>query len=168
MTLDFRIRNYCPASDQADLLRCIAQLQDYERELDPDLKPGEIMAADYLALLEQSCVTCQGQILVACGDDEALLRETVVGFVCVLRRVQPIQPDEPVGEYGYITDLVVCKPHRGQGLGIRLMQAAADLARQQEVTVLRVGVLAQNAIARHLYGSLGYSEYHVQLSKRLR
>ncbi len=157
-----RIRNYCAASDQADLLRCIAELQDYERELDPDLKPGHAMAVDYLALLEQSCVICQGQILVACGVDEAL-----VGFICVLTRVQPTQPDEPVGEYGYITDLMVCKPHRGQGLGIQLMQAAEDLARQQEVTVLRVGVLAQNAIARHLYGSLGYSEYHVQLAKRL-
>ncbi|MEN9221634.1 MAG: hypothetical protein Q6M04_04275 [Thermostichus sp. BF3_bins_97] len=61
------------------LLGCIAQLQDHERAFDPDLLPGQAMAADYLALLQKHCGQYDGRILLA------LMEEEVVGFVCVKR-----------------------------------------------------------------------------------
>ena len=91
----------------------------------------------------------------------------MAGFVCVLTKVLPEEPSDSPHEYAYISDLVVLPQHRGQGLGGKLLARAEALAREAGVGTLHVGVLAKNRAAQKLYQNMGFSDFHVQLAKRL-
>ena len=69
------------------------------------------MADAYMAFLLDRCERCSGNVFVAEVND------SVVGFVSVLAKVLPEEPDEDQAEYAYITDLVVLPSYRRQGLG---------------------------------------------------
>ena len=155
------IREYAGESDREQLRECIVELQDYERALEPCLPQGEVMADDYLRFLLRRCDECSGKVLLAVVDG------ALAGFVCVLTRVSPAEPDEAPLEYAYISDLLVKAAYRGRGIGQRLLGEAEILARSTGARQLRVGVLARNRAARELYGRLGFAEYHVQLNKTL-
>jgi hypothetical protein len=49
------IRSYDPNRDQEGLRRCIIELQEHERSLEPWLPPGEVMADAYLDFLMTRC-----------------------------------------------------------------------------------------------------------------
>ena len=61
----------------------------------------------------------------------------------------------------------VAPPHRGQGLGSRLMEGAEDWAREQGLPCLCLFVGADNRIAQRLYRSLGYEVNTLRMFKRL-
>ena len=119
------------------------------------------MADAYLAFLLDRCERCSGKVFVAEVDD------SVVGFVSVLAKVLPEEPDEDQAEYAYIADLVVLPSYRQQGLGRTLLQRAEAFARGRGAKILRVGVLEKNRLASDLYHKVGFADYHVQLIKRL-
>jgi len=74
------IRNY--REDDALAIRdCIVELQEFERQIDSRLRPGESMAAEHLAQALRRCREYSGRILVA--ECAAL----IVGFATVLARV---------------------------------------------------------------------------------
>ena len=151
------IRRYQSDRDRFGVRDCIVELQEYERSLEAGLPAGQAMADDYLAFLMRRCEECEGGMILAVVDGE------VVGFVCVLTKVSPAEPDEGPASYAYISDLIVRASH--QGLGRRLLQKAELLARSKGASDLRVGVLARNHVTRELYASLGFVEYQVQLTK---
>ena len=72
------------------------------------------------------------------------------------------------GVAGYVVAIAVLTP------GYQLFQAANNTAVMQDVPQDRRGVvsgmlnLARNAAARRLYGSAGFEEYEVELTKQLR
>jgi ribosomal protein S18 acetylase RimI-like enzyme len=55
-----------------------------------------------------------------------------------------------------VHDLCVLEPHRGQGLGRALMLAVIERARAAGCSAVSLEVRSDNAIARHLYQSLGF------------
>jgi ribosomal protein S18 acetylase RimI-like enzyme len=55
-----------------------------------------------------------------------------------------------------VHDLCVLAPHRGHGLGRRLMEAVLERARAAGCAAVSLEVRADNAIARRLYQSLGF------------
>ena len=156
------IRTYVPDRHQGQLRACIVALQDFEHGLEPALPRGEDMADAQLAFLVERCSRRSGRLFVAEVDG------AVVGFVGVLARVPPGEPDEDVKPYAYISDLMVLAPYRRRGIGRALLDHAEEFVRAQGANMLRVGVLAKNGIARDLYQSCGFADYHVQLAKRLR
>ena len=155
------IRDYEDARHRQQLRACVVELQDFERNFEPALPEGHQMADAYLAFLIDRCERCSGKVFVAEVDD------SVVGFVSVLARVLPEEPDEDQAECAYIADLVVLPSHRQQGLGRTLLQHAEVFAREKGAKILRVGVLARNWLARDLYHKVGFADYYVQLIKRL-
>lgn len=155
------IRVCDPTGDRKGLRECIVALQDFERRIEPTLPAGEAMADAYLTFLFDQCARLSGRILVAEGE------VGISGFVCVLTKVLPEEPDDPPEECAYISDLVVLPQHRGLGLGGKLLARAEALAREAGVGSLHVGVLAKNRAAHELYRSRGFSDLHVQLVKRL-
>jgi ribosomal protein S18 acetylase RimI-like enzyme len=155
------IQPYQSDRDHRGVRDCIVELQDYERSLESFLPAGEAMADDYLAFLLRRCEECEGRMLVALAAGE------VVGFVCVLTRVPPAEPDEGQADYAYISALIVRAAHRRRGLGRRLLEEAELWARSSGASDLRVGVLAKNRGARELYASLGFAEFQVHLTKPL-
>ena len=129
--------------------------------LEPSLPRGEDMADAYLTFLLDRCSKTAGRVLVAEIDHR------VVGFIALLARVAPEEPDEDQTPYAYISDLVVLPRHRRRGVGRALLERAEALARSSTARVLRVGVLAKNESAARLYRVAGFSDYQRQLAKRL-
>ena len=147
--------------DQSRILDCIAELQEAERRLDPRLRPGAEIAQAYLAELQARCIEQAGAILVAEQAGE------VVGFAAVQTHVPYVELDDPPGEFALVSDLVVLTSARHQGVGRALLESVEQFARSEGVTELRIGVLAANAPARHLYHRLGFSPQFEVFAKRL-
>jgi ribosomal protein S18 acetylase RimI-like enzyme len=155
------IREYDPARDADAVTACIAELQEFERALEPVLPRGSEIADAYLQTLIERCKKSAGRILVAEVD------QCVVGFVCVLARVEPESPDEERASYAYVSDLALLPGHRGRGLGRQLLEEAEILARRAGVESLQIGVLSRNDGAARLYRSFGFVDFRIHLTKRL-
>ena len=156
-----RVRDYDPARDAAGLRACFAELQEYERALDPALLPAEKIAEPYLERMLERCRTWRGRVFVA--EHEGL----VAGFVCVWAKVPQEELDQDPRAYAYVSDLVVAARQRGRGIGRALLRRAEEYARDEGAPTLGIGVLAANTGALDLYRDLGFAEYLVQLKKDL-
>jgi len=89
-----------------------------------------------------------------------------------------LREDEPVGVavcfFGFSTfaarprlnvhDLSVLPAYRGRGIGRRLLETAIDCARRRGCCGVTLEVRADNAPAKHLYKSLGFSDWLVPLA----
>ena len=155
------VREYQPEQDAASLRECIVELQEFERRIELALPAGSTMADAYSTYILKRCEEFAGKVFVV----EVARR--VVGFVCVWVRVPPEGPDEPPTAYAYISDLVILAAFRQRGLGRALLERAEGYAREQQARVLRIGVLAQNLIAKRLYLDVGFHERRIELSKDL-
>src|SRR5262245_52256300 len=104
--MPFVIRAYDPSRDAAQLRQLVIELHEFERELEPSLPESEKMADLYVSTLLERCARWCGQILMAedCG--------AIAGFVAVLARVPPEEPDDVQHEHAYVTDLVVLPRYR--------------------------------------------------------
>jgi ribosomal protein S18 acetylase RimI-like enzyme len=88
-----------------------------------------------------------GDVLVAEADDR------IVGYVTVVPRYRRLSAGEHVYE---IRGLAVCPQSQREGIGRRLVQGAAELARTRGARRLTLNVLASNLIARALYERCGF------------
>jgi ribosomal protein S18 acetylase RimI-like enzyme len=159
MSQDVVVRVY-RADDAGAVEACIAELQDFERRLDPRLRPGSSMAAEYLEQTIARCRDYTGRIIIA------EISNVVAGFVTVLARMPFLELDDPPGEYALVTDLMVLEPYRGRGYGRALLDAAERFARDQGAMELRIGVLSANRVAKELYARAGFDTHAEILTKR--
>jgi ribosomal protein S18 acetylase RimI-like enzyme len=155
------IREWDPARDRAAVRACFVELQDFERQLEPGMPPGEQIADAYLALIEQRCREFAGVVLVA---EHA---GAVIGFVALWRRFRSTEPDDDPREHGFVSDLVVSAAQRRRGIGRSLLRAAEARAREAGARVLRLAVKAGNSGARSLYAEEGFASIEILLEKQL-
>ena len=153
------IRPYRP-DDASAVRRCVTELQEHERVLDPRLRPGQAVADDYCEQLHARCREVEGRLFVAEQDG------IVVGFVCVLAREPFTDLDDPPGTYALVTDLIVLPPWRGRGIGRRLLESAEAFARNAGASEFRIGVLSGNLSARRLYLAAGFQPHLEIFAKR--
>ncbi|WP_170153813.1 GNAT family N-acetyltransferase [Actinoplanes italicus] len=86
----------------------------------------------------------------------------VVGLVTVAERTHF------TGEVdAYVGELVVHAAHERHGVGTLLMNAAEDWARRRGLRHVTLETGAANRVARAFYGSRGYREEDVRLTKAL-
>ncbi len=156
-----QIRPYVSDTDGEQLRACVIELQNFEREIDPRMPSGEEIVDDYIIAMLFRCRMCEGQVLVADVDGE------IAGYVTMLNRVQSDDLDDGNLEFGLVADLLVRNAYRGTGLGRELMAAAESFAKENGVRWLRISVMSENAAARKLYASSGFSEIYVELEKDL-
>lgn len=147
--------------DGAALERLVAEMQDYERGIDPRLLPGAEMAAAYTEAMVTGAAARAGVILVA------EVGGALAGFVALQAEVRDEELDQPPGTYALVSDLAVTAAHRGRGIGGALLRAAEEHARRQGATELRIAVLADNAVARGLYVASGFRPYLEVMNKAL-
>ena len=155
-----KIRPYATKDEQA-CRACMVELQDYERQIEPRLRPGEAIADEYMKAIHERCRQYDGHILVADIDGE------VAGLAVVFARVPFEELDEPTGDYALVAELVVRDRYRRQGIGGALLQASEQCAREAGATELRIGVLSGNEGARRLYRLKGFAPHLESLVKRL-
>ena len=88
------------------------------------------------------------------GDTAILLAGEGPGGVAVLRFRLSIWTE---GLECYLAELYVVPERRGRGLGKALMHRAIDLARERGADYMDLNTSENDAAARHLYESLGFS-----------
>jgi ribosomal protein S18 acetylase RimI-like enzyme len=154
------VREY-RSNDASVVRRCIVELQEFERTIDPRLRSGESMADAYWEQLQARCAAKNGRVFV--GEEGG----SIVGFVAVLASEAFTELDDPPGHYAFVTDLVVLPPYRNRGVGRRLLDHAETFARSAGARELRIGVLARNVTARHLYLAAAFVPHLEILTKRL-
>ena len=155
------IRDYDPARDAAAIRALFVELHETERAIDPRMRPSEEIADAYLAKVFERARVYDGVLFVAEREG------TVVGYVSVWRRYVSDELDDPPGEMGYVSDLVVSSALRGQGVGRALLRRAEGCVREAGVTTLRLSVLAGNRGAIALYEDEGFAPVEVDMEKRL-
>ena len=155
------IREADPARDADAIRRLFTVLHEHERAIDPRMRPSDEIVDAYLARSAERCREYDGVVLVA---EQA---GAVAGYVCVWRRYVSDELDDPPGETGYVSDLVVAADARGLGVGRALLRAAEDAVRAAGVATLRLSVLAGNTSALALYEAEGFAPVEHDLEKVL-
>lgn len=156
------IRDYDEKTHSRGVRACLIELQDFERSLNPRMPSGAEIVDDYAPLMLERCKKCSGKVIVA------TLKEVVVGFTTILTRVKSEEIQDGDIEYGLVYDLVVSSKFREIGIGRKLLEAAEAYAKSNEVTWLRIGVLASNHSAASLYDTMGFKPFYVEREKELR
>jgi ribosomal protein S18 acetylase RimI-like enzyme len=87
--------------------------------------------------------------------------ETVVGHLWM--RVRPLSDEVE----GYVFDVEIDPGLRGRGLGHATIQAAEQLARGLDASVVRLNVFGHNTAALRLYDSLRYAVTSTAMTSRL-
>jgi ribosomal protein S18 acetylase RimI-like enzyme len=160
MTSTIRIRQ-ADERDWAGLEPCFDELQSFERSLESNRAEPSLIRDAYIRGLFDECAKSSGAIFVA------EMNNRVVGFVCVLSRLESEDIIERDREHAYVTDLVVLEPYRKAGIASELMRVAEAHAFSSGARRLRVGVLAVNSGAHNLYRRLGYRDREIVLEKTL-
>ncbi len=156
------IRAWDPGRDAAAIRALFIELHEVERQIDPRMRDGEAIADAYLEQIDERCRDWDGVLLVAERDGR------IVGYACVYRRYVSDELDDPPGEMGYLSDLVVADAARGAGVGRALLEAAEAEVRAIGGDTVRLSVLAGNERAREIYERAGYAPVEIDLEKRLR
>jgi GNAT superfamily N-acetyltransferase len=139
------IREYA-RPDRAAVEACFRELQDFEREIDPERIPAETIVEAYI-------------------DAEA--GGKVVGFLCVWLEPTLAGMLTRVRQVAYISDVVVSAPYRRRGIGTALLARAEAYALSVGASGVLVGVLAGNRRAWDVDRRAGFVEYDLRLLKPL-
>ncbi|MGH7120978.1 MAG: GNAT family N-acetyltransferase, partial [Acetobacteraceae bacterium] len=158
MTPAVVIRPAVPA-DRPQLRQAIVELQDYERRRHATRLPGEQVADDYLDwMLHQA--DGEGAVLVAERDGH------FVGFVAGwIKQADFIAETPDSNRFGYISDICVMPPHRGQRIASQLLGGIEQYLRRAGITRLRINALAVNASALTSYERAGFAPYEILYEK---
>jgi ribosomal protein S18 acetylase RimI-like enzyme len=149
-------------ADSADIAQAIVELQEFERRLHDSRLPGEAIAAPYFAWLQRQIAEKSGAMLVA---------ESAGGFVgflaCWIERDDYIPLTPAAQVFGYVADVCILPPWRGQDIAGRLLAAAERHLADAGARHVLVGALAANDSALAAYRKRGFTPYTVMLEKRL-
>ena len=130
--------------------RLYRQLDRYHAHLMPEAcEPvgGDARTADMVAKF----VAEEGSdYLVAQRGNE------IVGFLLIQERSHPPYPISRPGHFAMIEAAVVDEPHRGQGIGTALIDAAVGWARDKGLTAMQLNVWTANDKARKFYVDRGF------------
>ncbi len=156
-----QIRDY-DDDDEAQLIRLTRELQSHETSYYDRMIPPDEIAGWYVEGIKADCRDCAGRIRLAWLADEPL------GYCVILTKVPNEEVDEQAFDYAYVSEIVVAKSARGQGVGTELLRDAENLARAANAKWLRINVLAKNTLARDVYDRFGFEEHLVTMEKPLK
>jgi ribosomal protein S18 acetylase RimI-like enzyme len=156
-----QIRQYNPLHDEQVLKNLLLELLDFEKQVEPEWPSGAEIIGPYFDWMMKRCLEQSGRIFMADEDGR------VLGFVTVLGRVLPPDPDEYPRPYAFISELIVNSDHRGRGLGKMLITQAETYASEMGVAAIRLEASAGNSRGRSFYSRTGYRELVVELFKKL-
>ncbi len=119
------------------------------------------MVDSYLEALFRRCEEFAGRLFVAMAEGR------VVGYVSVLGACRSDAPEDNPAPFAYVDDLVVMPDYRGRGHGQALLRRAEEYATACGLSSIRLRVKGGNRNARAFYAQGGYTEYELELEKRL-
>lgn len=144
------------ANDFGAVLKLMTELQQYESEFNVHRTTDAGALKEVTQAMIDDCVENDGMLLLA------KVNEKCVGLIA-------FYPDKDIlnaKEHLYISDLIVTKEHRNQGVAQTLMTHAEAFAKDQKISVIRVGVLAESPTL-DFYTKRGFLPETVELVKEL-
>jgi len=155
--MNIHISPYSPVnSESVDQL--FLELQLHENKFDGYKSTKLENAQNYKKELLETTENQHGEMLVAKIDDKA------VGLVAWFLE-EECEFDEP---YGYISDIIVSEPYRGQGIGQQLLDKAMSHIKKTQVKRVHIGVLLANSDTKDFYSKNGFSDYSVEMIKEFK
>ena len=95
------------------------------------------------------------------------LQDLPGGWGVVVEREMDVYVIEADRRVAYVQELYLVEAARGTGIGRALLQACESWARAHAIPVMHIGVVAGNTRAHAVYQAAGFSDYAVDLRKRL-
>lgn len=155
------VREYRPEDKQA--LRALA-MQNYAALL-PAGQSFDAEAREVRAYFEHILnIQDSGKGFVFVAEDN----DSLLGFVCLLAPVNPVESGSDEAAYGFMSDLFVVPKRRRQGIATLLNAQVEKQMRTMGLDQLALRVVAGNAEAREFYHRENYNEQFVVLSKSIR
>jgi ribosomal protein S18 acetylase RimI-like enzyme len=161
VTHGIAVRDYRDGDAQA-VIAIAKDLQAHELTVYDRLKPVEAIDQSYLATLWKDIEKHKGCFLVA--EFEGV----VAGYCTLLTHCDSSNDtDEIFYRYSHVGDLAVLAGKRSLGIGKALLDECEHIAKAADIKWLRLGVMANNARARHFYERAGYSNQLIKMEKPL-
>ena len=122
------------------------------------MKPDNDIEAGYAWFLGTQLQVPTAIVLVAINDDE-----TVIGYV--YGGIEPQSWKELRDEAGFIHDVVVDDAFDGQGLGSRLVEAAAEWLEAKGAPRIMLWTAENNRSAQQLFLRLGFRRTMIEMTR---
>jgi ribosomal protein S18 acetylase RimI-like enzyme len=140
----------------------VAAIQDHERLLVPELRPGTEIAADYAARIVAQIEQRDGVLVLAKEGAES------VGFACAWMD----EDDDPLlaaahRPHALISDLYVRPEWRRRGIGRALLDEIEQIMRRRGVRKLCITAKAANIEAVRSYEAAQFRAYEIDFWKEL-
>lgn len=143
--------------DYSSVLKMLAKLQDFEREIYPERERGKKIAKGYMS--DYHPYGEAKDIIYLAKDNEK-----PIAFIWGFNDKEYINK-HPVM---YITDLFVSKKYRGQGIGKMLIDEIEKEAKRRKLKDIKLCVLKRNNNAYEAYKSLGYRDWEITMIKKVK
>lgn len=162
--MNIKFRKY-EESDFAALARCMEELQDFLKAIDPLHRSRRLAryGKSYTDNLVRKINKHNGLIILACDQGK------VIGCIAgVLEKQTKDNLLECVPtKSGRVEELFVQDEYRNHGVGRELMNRMEDYFRKNGCSVVRVAVFAPNMAAHRFYLALDYQDRTVNMIKLL-
>ncbi|MEO7055053.1 MAG: GNAT family N-acetyltransferase [Rhizomicrobium sp.] len=146
--------------DEPAILSFIWGLQKFEKEFEANRRLDPDFAAEHWTDVRVQAAA-RGALFIAEDDGRA------VGWAFVVEEAGDLFVEKAERRYGFVAELFVEAPARGQGHGRALIAACEDWSRGRGMTVLIIGALTGNGKAAALYQRDGFAPYNLFLRKYL-
>jgi ribosomal protein S18 acetylase RimI-like enzyme len=146
--------------DEIQIIKLQSELQETEHAIDKNRNTGIDFAKKYLKFIRKEISRKSGDMFVAEMNNE------IAGLLTVLIEDNEIEENE--GCHLYVSDIVVGKSYRRQGIAEKLMVFAEKFAKERGIKEIHLGVLSKNTAAFNLYQKKGYKPKKIELVKKLK
>jgi GNAT superfamily N-acetyltransferase len=149
------------AHDLPALGRLGALLMRTHHDFDPQrfMDPGTEPADGYAWFLGKQLKDEDAVIFVAEQNG------SVIGYVYAA--LEPVSWKELRDACGFIHDILVTEPHRGEGTATALMNAAIEWLRERGAPRVVLGTAEKNERAQRLFAKLGFRRTMVEMTREL-
>ncbi len=151
------------AADRAVIIGFMAALQEVERAMEPNRRPGPEMAAGHYDHLRDWVAQHPAAADLVAERDGAIAGWLLAG----VERDAGLLVPEAARVTGWISDVFVAPAHRGQGIATALIRAAEARFAAHGIRRIEIAAVAGNARAIALYQRLGFAPYELSLGKTL-
>ncbi len=154
-------------TDQTEVLRLLAELQDHVAQLDPFhrlRRKREFNVRKYFQELQTDLRT-DGRIFLAvyAGKVVGAVAAAVTSGVRARLEVKP-----GLSRSGRVFELIVDQEARGLGVGKKLLTAAEQFLRSKKCSIIFIGCFSTNAVALDFYRRNGYLERDIEFAKKIK
>ncbi len=153
------IREYTN-EDVESIKKCIIELQEFERLLDPDRLEGMEIAHEYLEQLLHISRQEEGKVFVVEIENE------IVGMISILIE-DIIKHYRKSRKVAFISDVIILPEFKDKGIMKELLEKAENYAVSIGIHVIQTAMLSKHAEGIDGFQRNGFSNYETILQKKL-